>query len=507
MQKEDEEGIRPCSMCSEDHCRWPGHGHGAAGERSQYQVVRPRPFLLANHVGDAETTWQCHHLGASSSQAEAMVFAVAAWTPYQRNVHAFSARSSTLSALLSPHRSEMSVSFSSPTESRADRVAKETKALKKRTHQIEWDARTDFLNGTWLRKSATTTSLRRLRAHAEAALHKRGLAILDAANDANWEGALAKDILYQVLSRQIAWLQAISAHVKKHGGTTSLRRRSADDAFARRSDDVKAAFQDDTYLTAHVSSLPLLLQATTIPCHDDPSNFDFAFEMVLVASQFYKTDIGQRLERTAISAFKDISTYVVPRATFAALHHDICAHLAAEHGVSAVDQTLRRLVRRLLCGRLAAAYYAPVVTTLARDQRQFDASVESVRQLSLTDVGLIDVGVPHDEISLSRTIDAIEELPVLLPDGMLQTLMAAIATLHDEVGDALGVTSSLCLSADIVLPILVSILSHAQLPLLYMQLHAMEAMGLSDASVGGETSYYVALLQAAAAAVIQHASS
>ncbi|KDO34246.1 hypothetical protein SPRG_22074 [Saprolegnia parasitica CBS 223.65] len=438
-----------------------------------------------------------------------MVFAVAAWTPYQRNVHAFSTRSSTLSALLSPHRSEMSASFSSPTESRADRVAKEAKALKKRTHQIEWDARTDFLSGTWLRKSATTTSLRRLRAHAEAALHKRGLAILDAANDANWEAALATDILYQVLSRQVAWLQAIAAHVKKHAGTTSLRRRSADDAFARRSDDVKAAFQDDTYLAAHVSSLSLLLQATATPFHasDDPSNFDFAFEMVLVTSQFYKTEVGLRLERTAIAAFKDICHHVVPRATFTALHREICAHLATEHGVSAVDHTLRRLVRRLLCGRLGAAFYAPAVTTLAQDQRQFDASVESVRQLSLTDVGLIDVGVAHDEISLCRTIDAIEELPVLLPDDMLQTLMTAIATLHDEVGDALGVTSSLCLSADIVLPILVSVLSNAQLPLLYMQLHAMEAMGLEDASVGGETSYYVALLQAAAAAVVQHAAS
>ncbi|OQR92083.1 hypothetical protein ACHHYP_04083 [Achlya hypogyna] len=415
------------------------------------------------------------------------------------------ARSSTLTALLSPHHSEMSVSFSSPVPSRADRLAKVARALKKRTNQIEWESRVDFFGG-WFRKGPQQGSLRRLRAHAEAALHQRGLAVLQAADDATWETALARDLLYQVLKRQVAWLHAVSDHVKKHFSfTEGFRRRSADDA--QRIAGVKAAFADDMQLASTISGLHVLLRANAAPSRhaDEPSAVDLAFEMFLVASHFYKSDVGQRVEKTALAALKDVCGHLIPRSAFDALHHDVCSHLAHEHAVPAAHPTLLAVVRRMLCCRLAASYYAPVAAKLMLEQTLYDRSVDKVLRLSLAEIGLIDVGVPHDDIVLTRSIAAIEGLAVLMPDGMLQGYMHTIGVLHDEVGSAMGVASSLCLSADIVLPILVAILAHAHTPLLHLQLHAMEAIGLKDTSIGGESAYYVALLQAAAAAVVAHA--
>ncbi|OQS04487.1 hypothetical protein THRCLA_20869 [Thraustotheca clavata] len=389
---------------------------------------------------------------------------------------------------------------------RHGRIEMETRALKKKSSQLDWESKTEFI-GSWFRKSPAYGNFRRLRAHIQIAMHKRCVAVLNDAMDSNWHCTLKRDVLYQVLTKQLAWFDAVDEYAKKNNSSMDeFRRRSADDALE--SIQTNTAFCDDTRATAPLKTLEdvLKLNHENELQWDTPSAMDLAFEIFLATNYFFKCEIGDKMEKKAIAMLKDIEQNSVDVQALMTLEKDICQYLSNEHAVPATNPMLILAVRRVIASRFAPAYYIQESRKIAMDQQRYNNSMVQDHCLQLAQNGLLDAGVDHRLITLTKSIIAMQSMPILIPSTILDSFMYTISIIHKEVGLALGV-DSLSLSADVIMPILIAILAYVELPLLQAQLYALESIALKDASVGGEAAYYVALLHSAAAAVVNDHSS
>ncbi|KAF0684407.1 Aste57867_23642 [Aphanomyces stellatus] len=393
----------------------------------------------------------------------------------------------------------------------ADRLALERKALKKLAAQIDWDAKTSSAAFWSPLKQRPAHALARIKARVDAALHERTIVVLaNVAIPATWRDTLRRDVRYRTLAYQAKWLVTILAAAKAHASTASaFRRRSADDSGASppRPPSAWASFHDDMVKSSssgrhnHTTDPTLRWHALlarpsidALPTSDSlPSPLYLAFELFLLDTQFDKTELGHRLRNVCCAAY----IKSLPPPSMATLVRQLTDHLGSEHGPIPPSHatTLRCLVRQMLHVRLAAAYLPPsTAADMAAAAARFDRRKPEMHVQARQD--LAEAG-HHQEVALVRSKAALEAMPTFVPDAVLRGYMAAVHALHAEAGEALGVAPT-SLSADVILPLLVAVLSQATLPHLHLQAMALEAAATAD---GGEAAYYVALLQAAMTAV------
>ncbi|KAH9084400.1 hypothetical protein LEN26_020833 [Aphanomyces euteiches] len=373
----------------------------------------------------------------------------------------------------------------------AERLANARKTLKKVKAQIDWEDKAK--HAFWKRQRAPFSAIASIKLHVEAALHERVINVLSNAAPLTWRVILRRDAIYRTLAYQSKWLANILAHAKKQRGTTvAFRRRSADDTTPLPQPRSRA-FLDDTLVSSacsHDNRWNELLQCTpaeALSASDAlPSVLYLAFELFLVDSHFDKTDMGRRLHRFCCEAISGSTTAALP--SVESLVAQLCDHLAAEFGGKASNPTLQTLVRQMLHVRLAAAYVRPSVADLAAAASRLQNSKAKMRQVAFE--GLTEAGYNQPDMCLERSVAAMEAMPTFMPHAIAAAYMKAVASIHEEVGDALGLASSR-LSADVILPVLVAIVSRATLPHLALQAHWLESVA------EGELAYYVALLLSA----------
>ncbi|RHY30881.1 hypothetical protein DYB32_003947 [Aphanomyces invadans] len=316
-----------------------------------------------------------------------------------------------------------------------------------------------------------------------------------------WRQHLRRDVLFRTLVIQVKWLAAILAHAKTElASAATFRRRSADDC-VKSTPQLHAAlpFHDDmtpTYaprtLSRWYSVLQLPLQDVLPPNDHTPSMAYLSFELFLLETGFDKSDVGQRLRHTAVTAHTADRPATMP--PLHGLVFDIAAYLSHEHGVlpPCRRSTLDCLVRQMVHVRLAAAYCRDVATVVALAARKYDAIKPRMYELAVHDLSEVHIQQP---VVLPQTRAALEAMPTFMPQAIAAAYMAAIRLLHVEVGEALHVPAS-TLSADVILPCLVGLFGQASLPDLAHQVHAME-MHLPPSCGEGEVAYYIALAHAA----------
>ncbi|CAK4661164.1 hypothetical protein LEN26_015043 [Aphanomyces euteiches] len=366
-----------------------------------------------------------------------------------------------------------------------DRIALEVAAYKQSLADIEWESKSGMT--TFLRRKPSG-SLGRIKLHVEAAMHKRAVEVLKAhTNDTAWKDRLRRDTIYRTLYSQRKWLHAILTHAKTVPNS-SLRRQSADDIISPASPLRRMSLDE---CSGEPSLLSYYLVRDTDVSDDMPSDAYLAFESFLLTSHFDKAAIGVGFEKHCCDSLLTLSSTT----TFQSLVTQVAQALSDEHDVSATNPELLCFVRQMVYSRVGAVFIAPVAAKLERDQvtlAQYTGQATALEHL-------VEVGLPSSTMALRRTMHAFEEMAFFMPDHIVHDLLTAVAILHDEVSATLACDST-SLSADVILPVLVVVVTHAKLSFLHSQVFAMEALALDNGQTGGEAAYYVALLQAAIAA-------
>ncbi|KAF0687315.1 Aste57867_20925 [Aphanomyces stellatus] len=372
-----------------------------------------------------------------------------------------------------------------------DRLALEVASYKQRLADIEWDAKSSGVHGFFRRKQPLQgRSLGRIKLHVQAAMHKRAAEVLQVQTDASasWKHHLRHDAIYRTLFFQLQWIRTV---LDKAAPTNSPRRQSADECLAAPEPTRPRRFSLDEF-NNDTPSLAQLLEED-LATSDCPSDAYLAFEHFLSLNRFEQTDLGVAFEKHCCASLLALNDPAAPSTSFSALVTQLASTLADEHDVSPTNPHLLAHVRQMIFCRMGAVFVAPVASTLP------SWSGTQARAMALDQ--LRDAGLAAS--SLRATIAAFEEMPFFMPDHMVRSLLQAIALLHVEVGIALKCDSN-ALSADVLLPALVAVITHSKVPFLHAQVFCMESLALNNGNDGGEAAYYVALLQSALAAAVIH---
>lgn len=194
-----------------------------------------------------------------------------------------------------------------------------------------------------------------------------------------------------------------------------------------------------------------------------------------------------------------------PRDVMLALVRELEDAVAREGRVTdAFRPLLRAFVEQMVFARLASACYRGNSTDLDELNAAWreHAQLAHTRGLGLHEVGLARELLPANpercdvDALFAGAIAQFNRLPHLVPACILAQLLAAVRELYREAAAALSIDES-AVSADVLLPLLVLVLSRAELPHLHSQVFLMEQYAVDAAQDGSEAAYYLACLQAA----------
>lgn len=316
----------------------------------------------------------------------------------------------------------------------------------------------------------------------------------------NADKLLAEDNVHHILNLQAQWLkQLIAMHADKsnnvgraHGTSTS------------------AALQQFLSEFCDADGTPRL------PCaFDAPTTALVRFEKLISRYQLMKSPLKNALDelcQDTMASFIRVRSNSSSRATqrksrvfderdpvdvMPSLVREIIDAINEEASVpERLRKVLRSFVEQMVFSRLACACYRDVSVEMDEANSTWRDQVLVVRELSLHDVGLpveVDVQTPA---LFEKTIEAINRMPHLVPSSVLAAFLSAIRVLYREAEAHLGLSST-CISADVLLPLLVFVLSRANLPHLQSQVFIMQQYGIDASQEGSEAAYYLACLQAA----------
>ncbi|KAF4321667.1 hypothetical protein BBO99_00001171 [Phytophthora kernoviae] len=260
-------------------------------------------------------------------------------------------------------------------------------------------------------------------------------------------------------------------------------------------------------------TLPQLLQQVDELAgdKDEPTAVLVKFEKLLSRQKLLKPDLKKALDRLCLNtmrSFTRASSQSGPKSIFddreardvmQSLVQEVVDAIATEAKLEKSQlPVLKVFVEHMVFSRLACACYRSTAADLDELNASWREQAPKMRGLSLEEVGL-SVPIPEDSNQLemfSDSIAAFNQLPHLVPASVLTAFMRAICTLYREAKDGLGLDSS-CISADVLLPLLVFVLSHCELPHLHSQVYLMEQYAIDESQDGSEAAYYLACLQAA----------
>jgi len=296
--------------------------------------------------------------------------------------------------------------------------------------------------------------------------------------------ALAEDWLRQVLQLQAKYL----AKLMELHGQKSLEPSSG---------------QTLQQLLSQVDSV--------VSATDEPTPALVRFEKLLSRQKLLKPELKKALDQLCLDtmrSFTRASSQPGPKTVFddreprdvmQSLVQEIVGAVAKEAAV-AKDQlpALRVFVEHMVFSRLACAVYRGTAADLDELNASWREQALKMRELGLDQVGLpVDVPVEAKQQEIfGGSIAAFNKMPHLVPASVLASFMRAVCTLYREAKEGLGLDSS-CISADVLLPLLVYVLSRCELPHLHSQVYLMEQYAIDESQGGSEAAYYLACLQAA----------
>ncbi|CEG47230.1 Vacuolar sorting protein 9 [Plasmopara halstedii] len=256
----------------------------------------------------------------------------------------------------------------------------------------------------------------------------------------------------------------------------------------------------------------LLDQVVSVTSYkDEPTPALVRFEKLLSRQKLLKPDLKRALDKLCLDTMRSFTrscSQPGPKTVFDereardvmnSLVEEIVNAVAAE---AKLEQTqlpaLRMFVEHMVFCRLACACYRDTEADLDELNASWREQAAKMRELSLDEIGVpvkIPEEVKHQEI-FSESIAAFNKIPHLVPSSVLSSMMRAVCTLYRESKNGLGLDSS-CISADVLLPLLVYVLSRSELPHLHSQVYLMEQYAIDESQDGSEAAYYLACLQAA----------
>ncbi|KAG6611241.1 Vacuolar sorting protein 9 [Phytophthora cinnamomi] len=260
-------------------------------------------------------------------------------------------------------------------------------------------------------------------------------------------------------------------------------------------------------------TLPQLLAKThcVVSATDEPSPALVKFEKLLSRQKLLKPELKKALDKLCLDtmrSFTRASSQPGPKTAFDDREpRDVMQSLVQEVENAVAQEAslddklrpaLRVFVEHMVFSRLACACYRGTATDLDELNASWREQAAKMRELSLEEVGL-PVEIPEEakqQEIFSESIAAFNKMPHLIPSSVLAAFMRAVCTLYREAKEGLGLDSS-CISADVLLPLLVYVLSRCDLPHLHSQVYLMEQYAISEAQDGSEAAYYLACLQAA----------
>ncbi|CAI5702996.1 unnamed protein product [Peronospora effusa] len=256
----------------------------------------------------------------------------------------------------------------------------------------------------------------------------------------------------------------------------------------------------------------LLLQVDNVKsATDEPTLALVRFEKLLSRQKLLKPELKKALDKLCLDtmrSFTRASSQPGPKTVFDDREpRDVMQSLVLEI-VNAVAMeakldtnqmpALLVFVEHMVFSRLACACYRGTAADLDELNSSWRDQAAKIRTLSLVEVGLpVEIPVKAQQQELfSKSIAAFNKIPHLVPSSVLASFMRAVCTLYCEAKEEFGLDSS-CISADVLLPLLVYVLSRCELPHLHSQVYLMEQYAIDESQSGSEAAYYLACLQAA----------
>lgn len=358
-------------------------------------------------------------------------------------------------------------------------------------------------------------SSRDSRASFVSVINSHNQTLLDGIESA--DQVLAEDNVHHILSCQSHWFQElIHMHAdkkfqvtKKHGVAPSVVMQHFLNEFVRPDgvQRVPCAFDVPTSALVRFEKIvnkykfmkPALKKALDEVCNDVLASF---------------TRGGNQLSSGKANVFKDREA----RDVMQSLVREIVDAIAEEAWVATGFRSiLRAFVEQMVFSRLACVCYRSSSPELDELNATWREQAAKARSLGLHQVGLpfnvapvatgeAGLSVVDGELSgvislngsalFSKSIQAFNAIPHLVPSCVLATFLNAVRVLYRETNQALGVPSA-CISADVLLPLMVFVLSRCELPHLHSQVYLMEEFAIEESQEGSEAAYYLACLQAA----------
>ncbi|GMF64996.1 unnamed protein product [Phytophthora lilii] len=256
----------------------------------------------------------------------------------------------------------------------------------------------------------------------------------------------------------------------------------------------------------------LLMQVDSlVAARDEPAPALVRFEKLLSRQKLLKPELKKALDKLCLDtmrSFTRASSQPGPKTVFddreprdvmQSLVQEIENAVATEAKLDQAQRpALRVFVEHMIFCRLACACYRGTAADLDELNASWREQAAKMRELSLEQVGL-PVDIPEEakqQEIFSESIKAFNKMPHLVPSSVLASFMRAVCTLYREAKEGLGLDSG-CISADVLLPLLVYVLSRCDLPHLHSQVYLMEQYAIDESQDGSEAAYYLACLQAA----------
>lgn len=324
--------------------------------------------------------------------------------------------------------------------------------------------------------------------------------MLDGIADA--DQVLAEDSLHHVLELQTQFLQrTIEMHKDKKLSVP-------------RAHGVSASFALQQFLSEFVCADG----ARRVPCvMDSPTPALVRFEKLLTRYRLLQPQVKHSLDqlcRDTMASFTRMATGYTADLGAASIwetrdRRDVLQSLMRELEDGVVETasvtepyrtTLGSFIEQLVFSRLAGACYQSLSVELDEKNSLWREQIARARELQLQDVGL-PVEIPEQHAAdatpaFARSIEAFNHIPHLIPSCVMAAFLSAVRVLYEETNALIGLQCP-CISADVLLPLLVFVLSRTDLPHLYSQVFLMEHYAIDESQEGSEAAYYLACLQAA----------
>lgn len=303
-----------------------------------------------------------------------------------------------------------------------------------------------------------------------------------------------QDVLFHVLHEQSKWMEKVE----------SLRRSKQVAAFEQNSDIYSER------LEKVVMQLHLMNTDVAWSINDVPSIAIALFEDALLGTVFWASCIGSIIEsmidKLCTGEFFEEGKEVHDSS---AKLRSLCDHAATflmkrfrfkPH----VRATVERITEFIVYGRLAVTGFADSLEEVNETNQRWLEKRQIWGTVSMNGVGirnstalgsLAESILP--ELLFERSIKRFSSISILFPAVAVRDIMKGIAVIHEEAREE---KPDIVIAADELLPILVYVLTRADLPNAGTLLHMLQEEG----SKTSESAYYISCFQAAVMYVLEN---